>query len=241
MTMLQVIVARCVAALAVLGVARAVGHDHRLAKLFQRALQQQLEKEPLQSSANANEYFDRVLANARHLVLDNGLDPMPLPDEDISVIGTGVVLHDGHLDGLSNVHRTGDAVMSYDGEWLGISAHIGFNGFGAGYSCKIEIIGIGPDVTATATISETSIYVNAKISSQTLKIQLADFNIEDVGKIDVDISGLGIFDWLLEPLTEAIVNLLDGLVVDIINLFLEPLLRNAIESIDLMAIIKDLI
>ncbi|XP_043215956.1 uncharacterized protein LOC122378680 [Amphibalanus amphitrite] len=239
---MQVSAARWVLALAVLGAARAAVPDQqRLVRLLQRALEQQLAAEPLQSTANANDYFDRTLANARHLVLDNGLDPLPLPDEKLAVLGTGVVLHDGHLDGLSNVHRTGDAIMSYDGEWLGISGHIGFNGFGAGYSCKIEVIGIGPDVTATATITETSVFFSAKISSQTLAIELVDFKIEQVGTIDVDITGLGIFDWLLEPLTEAIVNLLDGIVVDIINLILEPMLRSFIESIDLMAIIKDLI
>lgn len=195
----------------------------------------------LGAEASANEYFDRTLVNFRKLILDNALDPFALPEVKIEVVGTGIDLREGHLDGLSNVHRTGDAQMTYDGEWLGIEGHIGFNGLGAGYTCRFEILHIGHDVSATASITETSIHFAAKISSKTLKIELESFDIENVGNIVVDISGLGPFDWLLEPLAEAIANVLKGAVVDLINVVVKPILAKFIESIDIIDILNHLL
>ncbi|XP_037071453.1 uncharacterized protein LOC119092603 [Pollicipes pollicipes] len=195
----------------------------------------------LTSTANANSFFDRLIPYLQNYIKSNKLDPFPLPEFDVTAAGTGVKLYQGSLTGLSSCGRNGDSQLAYDeAEWLSVSSGIGFQQMSAGYTLKIEVFGIGPHVTAEITLSNTKAQFAAQISSKSLAIKLTDLKISDIGGVSVKIRGLGIWEFLLEPIVDVIVDLFKGQIADAVSGALFSTLDDVLSKIDLLSILENL-
>ncbi|XP_033193529.1 uncharacterized protein LOC117158576 [Bombus vancouverensis nearcticus] len=94
-------------------------------------------------SANVNKLFDAMLPTIRKFILKQGLDPMKL--EDVSEKLSGLIIHDrtlsltnGWLQGLSNVRRANDIILSYQDESLTLDATLAFDVLDANYEYLIK-------------------------------------------------------------------------------------------------------
>ncbi|XP_068967468.1 uncharacterized protein [Bombus flavifrons] len=94
-------------------------------------------------SANINKLFDAMLPMIHKFILKQGLDPMKL--EDVSEKLSGLIIHDrtlsltnGWLQGLSNVRRANDIILSYQDESLTLDATLAFDVLDANYDYLIK-------------------------------------------------------------------------------------------------------
>jgi len=183
----------------------------------------------------SDNYVDEVLANLRERIITENLDPAELPNTETGFSDTilGITWHgsanlyNGLFSGLSTIGRTGDTSFTVDGSRVRLTAYVGIAapGVSAHYDASAEFMGITVSASATAGISEISIYLDATkdLASKDLAnlekgLQIQEFHISHVGNIDVDISGLGPLGWILE------------LVVDFINAFLKDWLIDLVEG-----------
>merc|ERR1712176_165443 len=186
----------------------------------------------------SDNYIDEVLANLRDMVITNNLDPADLPDAETGFSDTvlGITWHgsakvyNGKFWGLSTIARAGDTSLTVEGTTATLTANIGIlSGARAHYDAKAEFMGITVHADADATVGDIQIYLAANMDVGDLNsgLQLTDFHISHVGHINVNISGLGPLDWILELLVDFI----DAFLKDWIIGMLEGPLKDLIQSI----------
>jgi len=187
-------------------------------------------------------FIDEVLKNLRQMIIDNGWDPMDLPDLETGFSDTilGITWHgdawlrNGLLWGLSTIERSGSTSFTVDQNtsMLELTAMLSLNRPSGKYDAHADFMGIGVNADVTLDIHDVKIYLDATaqltengLAQGDLKVK--NFYIDHLGSINVDISGLGPLDWILEIL----VDLVDTFFRDWIKDLVEGPLRDLIQSL----------
>ncbi|CAG0888919.1 unnamed protein product [Darwinula stevensoni] len=225
-----------------------IAWEEDVKEFFAVAKQRELER------SNANDYVDALLENAQEFIIENGFDNFALPDliEQFSEEFLWIEWHgeasltQGFLRGLETIHRTGDATLDTSGNTITIAANIGFNVMEAGYRMHVDFMDIGIDLDAAVTIQDVTAYFKRSrlprlparsrekatlIIGETLEITIDELDVTNQGIINVDFSGLGFLDFLLEALSWIVVNLFGGLIIDAIEGPIKDALENALSEI----------
>jgi len=193
----------------------------------------------LAGDPSSDAYIDQLLANLREVVVEQGLDPATLPNADTSFSDTilGITFHgsahlfNGHFWGLSTIARTGDTSFTTEGSTLRLTANIGVNRPSAHYDASAEFMGIGVSAGVTANIADFQIYLDAEMDVVNGGgLQLTNFAITHVGNIDVDISGLGPLDWILELLVDFVDSFLKDWIVGLVEGPLRDLIQDLLDQ-----------
>jgi len=186
-----------------------------------------------------DDYIDMILGYLQGVVSDQGLDPASLPDVEVSFKDTvlGVTFHgsakvyNGQFSGLSTVHRSGNTDFTLDGNKLELMASLGINDASAHYDAKAEFMGVSVGASATVKINAIDIYFVADMALESgASLQLSNFQITNIGHIDIDIDGLGPLDWILEQVVDALGNSIRGWLGDLIEGPIKDLLQNLLDQ-----------
>merc|ERR1712025_841317 len=165
------------------------------------------------------------------MVISENLDPADLPDAETGFSDTvlGITWHgsaklyNGKFWGLSSIARTGDTRFT---------AYVGITGAHAHYDAKAEFMGITVHASADADVSDIQIYLDATMDLVALDgLKLQEFHISHVGHIDVDISGLGPLDWILEIVADFIDAFLKDWIVDLVEGPLKDLIQSILDDL----------
>ncbi|GAB6032095.1 hypothetical protein CHUAL_010459 [Chamberlinius hualienensis] len=149
---------------------------------------------------NANVYMDQVLEKARDQMKLNGLDPLSLPDTD--------VFTDGQLLGLSTIYRSGDGDLQFSPQAVALEAHLGFDDLKAYYKWKKRVV-MHLSGHVGARVRDVSIFIRIRQpTTPGANPVMEDFEIEQLGRISVDLSGLGPVSWVLKKVVSAVSNLM---------------------------------
>jgi len=191
---------------------------------------------------SSDEYIDMILENLRKYIMDNNLDPMGLPDLETGFSDTilGITWHgtawlrEGQFWGLTTIDRTGETSFTVDpvAGVVELSATLSLSRPSAHYKAHADFMGIGVTADANIDIHDVQIFLDATatLTSDGLPeggLQLKEFRISHLGSIDIDISGLGPLDWILELLVDFI----DTFFRDWIKDLVEGLLRDIIQDL----------
>ncbi|XP_050733789.1 uncharacterized protein LOC127007150 isoform X2 [Eriocheir sinensis] len=175
---------------------------------------------------NANEFVDLVMNLMSDAVVAAGLDPAPLPDASLD-LGLGIAdLYEGQLGGLSTMYRSGTCTLDKVASWVFLYANLAVDNLQIYYRANVTS-GSTSLATIGGTVEVISVYMVARQDIYGLITDIDQFVITDFGRINLDIDGLGVLGFLLEPLTEAVANLLRD---DISNL-LENEIKNLLQDI----------
>lgn len=195
---------------------------------------------PVSKDAGSDEYIDKVLENLRRVIIEENLDPLPLPSEEASFSETilGITFHgkarvyDGFFRGLSSIVRNGPTSFELlDNGQLKLTANVGLGRSSAGYSASASFMDIGVSASASADIAKVDCYLEAEMCLQPgCSLKLSKFEIKDIGDIDVDIDGLGPLGWILGLLTGLIADLIKGALYDVIEGPLRDLLQGLLDE-----------
>merc|ERR1712142_1319249 len=186
-----------------------------------------------------NDFLDQLLDNARPTIAKE-LDPIKLPEKRhrfskkiifVTVHGEASV-YNGYIHGLTNLHRSGEASMTTEGDCLVVRAHAGINNLKGQYSAKATFMNLGPHLSASLSISSVSVRLGIK---QALKPdahpELIDFKIEHISGIKVHVGGLGPLGWILGGLTTFIVNILKDVIANAVDAPIRNVIRNELRKV----------
>ncbi|XP_045624922.1 mite allergen Lep d 7 [Procambarus clarkii] len=190
-----------------------------------------------------NHYLDLMLDNLEVLIIENGLDPTPLPNGTVgfSDVVLGVTwqgeaaVYDGSLRGLSSIYRTGDAEFLHDGNGFinGISANLGLGDMEAHYTLLAEFMDLGPVADVVVDINGASIYFEASLDRTTCHFHVSIMEVTDIGHISVNITGLGLLDWIVEIVVDLVVNIIKGFIKDTVEGVILNLTNQVLDGLDL--------
>merc|ERR1712212_26776 len=170
----------------------------------------------LSSDPESDAYIDQILANLATVIIENGLDPATLPDADTGFSDTilGITFHgsahlfNGRFWRLSTIHRTGETSFTTEGTKVRLTANIGVEAPTAHYDASAEFMGIGVSAGITANIADFGIYIDA----------------------DIDVSGLGPLDWILELLVDFVDTFLKDWIVSLVEGPLKDLIQQILDD-----------
>ncbi|KAI9554429.1 hypothetical protein GHT06_019701 [Daphnia sinensis] len=180
---------------------------------------------------NANAYLDEVLAELRQVLYQTpGIDPKTLPDAYTEISGGHAAIYNGWLIGLSSIHRSGDATLDYGGRYITFNGSAGYSNMQAGYKVQVEVWGTGVNAEAFALIRSLDFFFSFKIDILSGAVTVNDFNIYNIGEIDIEINGLAPFDWAFEAIAELIIQTIKDDLAETISTVILELLRQAVEN-----------
>merc|ERR1711953_835044 len=161
----------------------------------------------LSNDPESDAYIDKILANLATTIIENGLDPATLPDADT---------------GFS---------YTIEGTKVRLTANIGVDAPTAHYDASAEFMGIGVSAGITANIADFGIYIDAEMDvASGGGLQLTNFAISHVGHIDIDVSGLGPLDWILELLVDFVDTFLKDWIVSLVEGPLKDLIQQILDD-----------
>ncbi|CAL1276379.1 unnamed protein product [Larinioides sclopetarius] len=119
-------------------------------------------------------------------------------------ISAEVRLHKGYLRGLKTLHRSGDSHLVEEGDKLVVRANLGFGALDFNYAGGIKFLKIGPSITVSGILDYIEVMIEFSVDSKTGRNgRLQEFVINDIRGMDVWVSGLGPFNWALNPIIKG--------------------------------------
>ncbi|XP_059478697.1 uncharacterized protein LOC132198600 [Neocloeon triangulifer] len=198
---------------------------------------------PRVTGEEINAYVDVLVEEVKRLIIEQGLEPYMLPDLVRGFSFTdllGIVWHGeasltrGNLIGLLTLHRVGDMDITPAGNNLTVRGQLGFTTLQFDYMFEATFMDLGPTGEAIGIIENTRLAFTMVIDLTTGRGTLIeeDFNIADVGKISIDIKGLGFgLNWLAEVFVNLFVDVFKGVIIWLIEDEVFLLLQQAISNI----------
>jgi len=185
-----------------------------------------------------NYFIDSVLANAQILILENGYDPVNLPnattgfnDTILGVTWHGeAALYDGWMHGMATLYRSGDVeFIMTDSIISGISGSFGLGALEGHYKCLAKFQDLGPIADVVLSNEGGEITFDASLNHQTCRFEMTDFDLHHITNFHVDIHGLGPLNWILEIVVDLVINtvktflkfLIEGPIRNIVNAIFE--------------------
>ena len=141
-------------------------------------------------SAKVNKLFDAMLPSIQKFILKQGLDPMKL--EDVSEKLSGLIIHDrtlnlskGWLQGLSNVRRANDIIISYQDKSLTLDATLAFDVLDANYEYLIKDLLITKNGEVHGRLRDTEMRIIIAFDMNNYKVFLTMANIVKIDKLNI--------------------------------------------------------
>ncbi|KAK3864296.1 hypothetical protein Pcinc_030011 [Petrolisthes cinctipes] len=158
---------------------------------------------------NANGFMDVIMSEVDQAILNQGLDPAPLPDTTLSLGQSGSAsVYSGEVMGLSTLHRDGTCTLDLVAGWMFLYANIAVE------QLKVVLLGdvssgvsVSQGVVMSVGVERVSVYMVARQDVFLHRTDIDQFIITEFGHIDVTTEGLGVLGHLAGALGEAVANL----------------------------------
>jgi len=187
-----------------------------------------------------NNFTDQILAITAQILINQGLDPMPLPDFHRG-LSVGIIidwhgelnLTKGWVSDTSSLYRGGDSIVRVDGNLLTFKVPINFVDFLFDYNYLAEFMGIGPSGTVDGKVDNVEVYAEVSVDFDIKRITLLQFKVVNTGKINLNFHGNPLIDWLLDLLSDVITLIFDGLIYDIAENIIAGKINEIIDQINI--------
>ncbi|XP_068227621.1 uncharacterized protein [Palaemon carinicauda] len=170
-----------------------------------------------ESEDSIDDFFDRLFADIRKLIIEDHLDPMNLPQDSdsfsLSLFNTTVdgslTVHKGALSGLSTIHRAGNMSARFIGLKAEIiwEGEVGFDDLEIDYTFDLNLPLLGKEVSYAIKMSYVHLSFETDVFLLRQNITLARCNISELGPIHFKEKGAGPLD---TPLYNILINTLLG-------------------------------
>ncbi|XP_064114677.1 uncharacterized protein LOC135220954 [Macrobrachium nipponense] len=171
------------------------------------------EDDDYENGDSIDDFFDRLFADIRQLILENNLDPMHLPQDSdnftLTLFNTtvdgSVTVHKGSLGGLSTLHRAGNMSARFIGLKAEIiwDGEVGFDDLEIDYSFDLNFPLFGKELTYAIKMSYVHLSFETDVFVLRQNITLARCNITELGPIHYKEKGAGPLD---TPMYNLLVN-----------------------------------
>ncbi|XP_076317076.1 mite allergen Lep d 7-like [Tachypleus tridentatus] len=189
---------------------------------------------------NANNFIDIMIANIKE-ELAHDLNPYRLPEKSISFeqeifqlpLRGQATLYDGYLTGLDTLHRAGDCTILKNDNIVNITVSLGMGVMSCSYKVSVAFMNRGRTVDIIGRLGYASVKMNVIHDSLLGENHLQDFTLDQLNGLTISVKGLGPLSFVLNKLSSAVLILFEGLVKNIVEWTLRPIVKTKIMNYDL--------
>nr|XP_018897432.1 PREDICTED: uncharacterized protein LOC109030766 [Bemisia tabaci] len=194
---------------------------------------------PGNTSKNVDKVFDYMLGKVRTLLVNAGQRTISIPDisEPFQKLGIQGQFRswNGSFEDLSTIYRTGDIQADVRPASLRVRFSVGLKDALLRYeNYHIRFLNVGPDGRLAMKISDNSLNVDVTVSynpkvgiSRSCKVKLNRIRLDKFDGVQVDMTGLGPFNWGLNMVSRWA---LGALQTDIKDKF-ESVIKSNLQSV----------
>lgn len=168
-------------------------------------------------TVNLNKIVDEMLDILRVDIIERGKDQLSIPDVHATFKKKmAFVTLKGEFDGengwvknFSTVHRSGDVMASSYGSGIAVSCGFGLGDLELGYdSYTARVMSLKARGEIRGTVGSNSILLNATVTwnKQTCNITLDELTLNEFGKLDLRITGLGLMNWAFSKISHLVLH-----------------------------------
>ncbi|PSN42584.1 hypothetical protein C0J52_08711 [Blattella germanica] len=192
----------------------------------------------------ANEYVDEVLLYVHNYVVEQHVEEIQIPNIEAGFSETILwvtwhgefVAQQGHLRSLASLQRTADVSLEFNSDTgaIIVFGSLGLEELQLGYDYySAKFMDIGPTGTVGISVGSNSIFVrvNLVIATEPV-IGLEDLHIEYAKGINIDVTGLGILDWLVSNIATWVVGTFNDEIVGSLDGMIHGLVMDMLPSVD---------
>ncbi|XP_016920513.2 uncharacterized protein LOC108002995 isoform X2 [Apis cerana] len=172
-------------------------------------------------TAIINKLFDMALPSIQTFVLKHRLDPMKL--QDLSQNLKGVIIHhrtlnltEGSLQGLSNIRRANDIILSFENKILTLDATLGFNDLKANYNYHLYDLLINKKGNVDGYIKDVEMRIIIDLNMNNYKVGVPMAKIVKLNEFDIVFKG-NINDPIVNAAIKAITKIFRTSIINIVN------------------------
>ncbi|XP_003250799.1 uncharacterized protein LOC100578731 [Apis mellifera] len=172
-------------------------------------------------SAILNKLFDTALPSIQMFILKHKLDPMKL--DDLSQNLKGVIIHhrtlnltNGSLQGLSNVRRANDIILSFENKILTLDATLGFDDLKANYNYHLYDLLINKKGKVYGYIKDIEMRIIIDLDMNNYKVAVPMAKIIKLDKFDIAFKG-NIDDPIINAAIKAITKIFRTSIINMVN------------------------
>ncbi|XP_045134646.1 uncharacterized protein LOC123518099 [Portunus trituberculatus] len=198
-------------------------------------------KQPKDDSLN--HYMDLVMDNLQVMLVENGLDPVALPNTSMGFSDTvlGVEWHgeaklyDGWMRGLASIHRSANAefIKNSAGVIRGILASLSLGEMKGHYVCLAKFMDLGPVADVFIDVRGSDVYFEALLDTHQCKFRAEVLKVTKLGSINVSIEGLSVLGWIVASLMDFVMIFIGGFVSSFVETVMKDMTDQVLDSIDL--------
>ncbi|XP_042905499.1 uncharacterized protein [Parasteatoda tepidariorum] len=183
-----------------------------------------------------NTYVDKLLVNAAK---DNNLESFPVYGRELNFRKKVVFypfkcyanLTEGHITGLGNLHRKGACSISFHNRRLKIHTEIETKQINFNFTGKASVIGSTADVMVDAVTSPLKIEMDFSFNGSSGDDgKLDSYRPTVISNMNVWIDGLGMLEWIREPMEENVEELFFNLINTLTHHHLKEAFREDIQK-----------
>ncbi|RZF44098.1 hypothetical protein LSTR_LSTR004470 [Laodelphax striatellus] len=183
-----------------------------------------------------NKIIDELLKYSREAIIDANLDRIPVPDISKSFVGPietkgHFLATNGSTAYLSTVHRTGNAHMISGKTTVTLILNLGLEKLVVDFDqYEAKYMDIGPRGKMRVTVDQNSIYavLSLKYNLVNCTQELVTLIIDHLDGIDVRMTGLDPFNWLLDDVVTWVASDFRGSIKSSIEVGLQQSIKQAL-------------
>ncbi|XP_045471074.1 uncharacterized protein LOC123678218 [Harmonia axyridis] len=203
-----------------------------------------LVKEGETLTATVNDYADHLMKNFDKLALNEGLDPMDVPDMEIKISRRillitywgSLKLSKIKVNDFSTIHRYDNAQISYNKNTKKMRLDIPLELKDIKFKCKYKarLMGLGPSGGLDGEMKSVKMITSLEIDWGTYEASVQKYKITHSGHIKVDFHEFILVDWLINILANTVTTVFKGLILDIVDKIVEGTLQASVNMINLV-------
>nr|XP_046917687.1 uncharacterized protein LOC124498030 [Dermatophagoides farinae]XP_046917688.1 uncharacterized protein LOC124498030 [Dermatophagoides farinae] len=183
--------------------------------------------------------FDDILAMVAKLI-GNFFEPIPLPSFQRQIqtkilqlipMNISIQIEHGKLYGLTTFRRMGDIYVIYEDESAIIEAEVGFLNLTGKYDWIIDVLGHnGPSGSSSLAINNVTAFLRMRQQLKRGSVpRLEEFMVKNISYVWIEMTGLGIWNNLLELIINSISNIFRLQIANLITSTVSKVLQQALD------------
>jgi len=196
--------------------------------LNQKILQQKLAGNV--KDFDPNIFIDNVCQLVDEMILALGLDPYEFAQGEF--LGA---TYDAWIGGYSSIARLGDASIITADNTMDITVELEMTNLFGNFSFSFDVLGVTISGGATGTIANVDMKLALRFvldpATGYVTPYVDDFQIITIGEIEVEVFGLGPFDYLADLVADFIVNLIKYLLPFLLDDVIQGIIQQVLDDI----------
>ncbi|XP_076254885.1 uncharacterized protein LOC143192931 [Rhynchophorus ferrugineus] len=185
--------------------------------------------------ADVTNFTEQLLTNVRALIIDQGLEPLQLPDEKVNLVVTGNVhLTNGWLTDLSTIWTYDEVQINYSNETkiLDVTLPLSFDVLLITYDYKTKIILVTIHGDLKAKVKKVKLNLHLGFNFNTYQAFVDKLDVKKSGTITIEFTGLGLLNWIIDAMSDVLIALFHNLILGIVDSIIQTPVQAVVEDIN---------